>query len=257
MRAEPIAEDRVVPAYRSVQEMRIRIDQQLLRIEAMAAIRVISAVNPISVELSRTEARQIAVPIWLVRQVRKMRVGYYTPPRGIEQAGSTELACAENSAKLVPRPSQFAPSGKGTPSSTFRVEAREAVPRGPRLPAPLSDRPRVGRSKGAAARSGKRSGEGPASTPFPRTSRLSLAPRRNGKPPNPRKSFVAKGEIEPLEPEFGDVSSRVEAKAPPSIKHRRNFIDHRRREYKSIIILYKINQMWPDLPVKERRGKGI
>jgi hypothetical protein len=54
VRAEPIAEDRVVPAYRSMQEMRIRVDQQLLRIEAMAAVGVISAVNPISVELPRT-----------------------------------------------------------------------------------------------------------------------------------------------------------------------------------------------------------
>src|SRR3974390_97029 len=45
-------------------------------------------------------------------------------PSGSKRQSSTLLALAEKSAKLVPRPSQVAPSGKGVPAETWPLDLR-------------------------------------------------------------------------------------------------------------------------------------
>src|SRR5215813_2548664 len=60
--ADPVAEERVMPLEPAIQRPRIRVDQQLGRVEPLAALGVIRAVHPVAVELPWTQARHIPMP---------------------------------------------------------------------------------------------------------------------------------------------------------------------------------------------------
>ncbi len=60
--AEAIAEMRVVPADFALQRSRIRVDQQLVRIEAVPVRRIVGPVHAVAVELARPDLGQVAVP---------------------------------------------------------------------------------------------------------------------------------------------------------------------------------------------------
>jgi hypothetical protein len=60
--ADHVAEQRVVPLQGAMQPLGVGIDQQLVRVEAVAGLRLIGAVDAIAVEPARAQVGQIAVP---------------------------------------------------------------------------------------------------------------------------------------------------------------------------------------------------
>ena len=86
MRAEPVAVEGFVPADAADDLPRIRIDQELMRIEAVAVLRLIRAVHPVAVELARTGIRQIAV---------KDMIGTARQPDAVRLAASGGIVEAE------------------------------------------------------------------------------------------------------------------------------------------------------------------
>ena len=62
MRADAVAVVRVAPAQRSGQRLGVRVDQQLVVVEAVAVRRIVGTVDAIAVERSRPQTRQVAVP---------------------------------------------------------------------------------------------------------------------------------------------------------------------------------------------------
>src|SRR5512140_2592782 len=60
--SERVAEHRVAPLELSGQAARVRIDHQLVRIEAMAFVRRVGAMDAIAVQQARSRFRQVAVP---------------------------------------------------------------------------------------------------------------------------------------------------------------------------------------------------
>ena len=60
--SQGIAEDRGVPIDTAGQRSRVRIDEELGRVEAMSGLRLPRTIDPIAVALAGTDARQIAVP---------------------------------------------------------------------------------------------------------------------------------------------------------------------------------------------------
>ncbi len=59
----PITEVRIAPDQGTVQGLGIRLDQELVGIEAMSAPRIIRAVDPVTVQKAGTCFRQIGVPV--------------------------------------------------------------------------------------------------------------------------------------------------------------------------------------------------
>ena len=119
--ADAVAEMRIVPAQLAEQRLGVGVDQQLVRVEAVAVRRVVGAVHAVAVELARPHVRQIAVPD-LVGDIPAARCGRVSRlPFGSNRQSSTFSALAEKSAKLTPPPSQVAPSGWGRPGSTRRL----------------------------------------------------------------------------------------------------------------------------------------
>ena len=117
VRAHAIAEQRIVPADAAEELARIGIDQELVRIEAVAVARVVGSVHAIAVELARAKALDIDVPD-LVRAARQRdAVGLPAARAGRTGTARRRSAFAENSAKFTPFPSKVAPSGAGLPSS--------------------------------------------------------------------------------------------------------------------------------------------
>ncbi len=59
---DSVAEVRVAPVQRALQVLRVRLDQQLVGVEAVSAGRFIRSVDPVAVQGPRTRLRQVAVP---------------------------------------------------------------------------------------------------------------------------------------------------------------------------------------------------
>jgi hypothetical protein len=59
---QPVAKERIAPAYRPGHLARVGVQQQLVRIEAVAVARVIRTMGAIAVDQARLRVRQIAVP---------------------------------------------------------------------------------------------------------------------------------------------------------------------------------------------------
>src|SRR5581483_4519172 len=82
--AEAISELRIVPHQAAPYLLRIRIEQQLIFVETQSLARIIRAVHSISVKLSGTSFRKIAMPN-LVSLLRHYYAMCLVPPPVIEQ----------------------------------------------------------------------------------------------------------------------------------------------------------------------------
>src|SRR5690606_7786863 len=83
--ADAVAEVSVAPAQAPLDVLGIGLDQQLVRIEAMAARRIIESVNPVAIEKARASLGQIAVPD-LVRSLAHFDPLPFVPPARVEHA---------------------------------------------------------------------------------------------------------------------------------------------------------------------------
>ena len=102
-----------VPVDAALDRLGVRVDQQLGRVEAVALLGVVGAVDAVAVALAGADARQVAVPV-----VRGALGDARCAPRcrsSSNRHSSTRSACSEKSEKFVPSPSQVAPSGNGAP----------------------------------------------------------------------------------------------------------------------------------------------
>ena len=88
----------------------------------MAVLRLVGSVHAIAVDRPRPRIRQIAVPdlVGVFGQFDALELVLASVSK---RQSSTLVACAENSAKLTPRPVHVAPSGKGRPSLTRKARA--------------------------------------------------------------------------------------------------------------------------------------
>ena len=84
-RSDAIAETGIVPANIADERLGVGVDQQLVRIEAMAARRVIGTVHAVAVKLTGPDIRQVAVPdlMGLFRQIDTLG---FAPALRVEQA---------------------------------------------------------------------------------------------------------------------------------------------------------------------------
>ena len=98
-----VAEDGLVPLELAVDRLRVRVEQQLVRVAAQAAARVVRAVDAVAVALPGPDAGQRS----RARRRRRPRsAARGSPcPSLLEQAELDASATLENSAKLVPPPS--------------------------------------------------------------------------------------------------------------------------------------------------------
>ena len=159
--ADPVAEQRVVPAQLAGQRLGVGVDQQLVVVEAMAGFGLVGAVDPVAVELPRAHVRQVAVPdlvgelrqrhpcrlglavrveqaeLDLLRVRRKQReIGPGAIPGGAQRIGQTRpdskllrghaAAPCAGGAALMTAPEQRrdrprVPSGRRAPPSRLRV----------------------------------------------------------------------------------------------------------------------------------------
>ena len=114
----PVAEVGVAPAQLALQRLGVGVEQQLVRIEAVAGGGLVGAVDAIAVEQAgiAPPADSRARPRRCIPAARcaRSRAG----PRGRTGTARPWSACAENRAKLTPLPSQVAPSGCGRPGHT-------------------------------------------------------------------------------------------------------------------------------------------
>ena len=94
-----------------VAALRIGVEQQLVRIEAMALLRLVRPVHAVAVDRAGPRVRQIAVPdlVGVLGQLDAFELASRRPCR--TGRARPWWRCAENSAKLTPMPSQVAPSG--------------------------------------------------------------------------------------------------------------------------------------------------
>ena len=110
-----VAEDCRIPLQLADMAAGIGVKQQLIRIEAVACLRLIGAMHAIAVDCARPDIGQIAVPD-LIGVFRKLDACGLALALSSKRQSSTLVALAENSAKLTPLPSHDAPSGYGKPS---------------------------------------------------------------------------------------------------------------------------------------------
>ncbi len=61
-RSDRVAEQRVVPAQRADERLGVRVEQQLVRIEAVAVLRIVGSIDPIPVDRAGPRVGQVAVP---------------------------------------------------------------------------------------------------------------------------------------------------------------------------------------------------
>ncbi len=83
--ADPVAEDRIVPADLAVEFQRVGVEQQLVGIEAVAVVRLVGTVDAIAVKLAGADLGQVAVPD-LVGVFRKRHPGQLAPSAAVEEA---------------------------------------------------------------------------------------------------------------------------------------------------------------------------
>lgn len=84
-RAGAIGEVRLAPHQPSVQPLRIGVEQQLVSVEAMAAIGIVRAMHPIAVELPGRDVVEVAVPD-VFGALRQFDPFQLAPALGVEQA---------------------------------------------------------------------------------------------------------------------------------------------------------------------------
>ncbi len=60
--AEVVGEQRLVPVDLAAGRLRVRVEQQLRRVEPLARLRVVVAVHPVAVPLARLDAGEVGVP---------------------------------------------------------------------------------------------------------------------------------------------------------------------------------------------------
>ena len=60
--SQRIAEDRRIPVDTAGQRPRVRVDEQLRRVEAMSGFRLPRTIDPIAIALTGTDTRQITMP---------------------------------------------------------------------------------------------------------------------------------------------------------------------------------------------------
>ena len=106
--ADRVAETGIVPLQRAEVRAGIRVEQQLVRIEAMARLRLIRAVHAITVNRARAEIGHVAMP-HLVGVVRQIDPSDFCLAVTVEEAQLHAVAWVENRLKLTPAPSQTAP----------------------------------------------------------------------------------------------------------------------------------------------------
>ncbi len=111
----------VAPAQRSDDVACVRIEQQLVRIEAVAFARGVAARAPDSRRAGPAAPRADSS----ARPGRCARAARCAAARGVpyrsNRQSSTPSACSEKSAKLTPSPSQFAPRGSGLPGQMAEI----------------------------------------------------------------------------------------------------------------------------------------
>ena len=105
-----VAEQRRVPLQLADQLLGVGIEQELVRIEAVAGRGLVRAMHAISVDRAGARVRKVAVPDFVGVFGQAMRSISRWPPASNRQS-STLVALAENRAKLTPSPSHVAPSG--------------------------------------------------------------------------------------------------------------------------------------------------
>ena len=82
---DAVAVKRVVPVHAALQQPRVRVDQQLVRVEPVAALGFIGPVDAVAVQLAWAQVRQVAVPD-LVRVLGQRHPRRLAPTAGIEKA---------------------------------------------------------------------------------------------------------------------------------------------------------------------------
>ena len=108
-----------VEADRPLDRLRVGVDEQLRRVEAVSAARVVRAVDAVAVALAGSDARQVDVPVVAGdSRVTSMRSSRSSASN---RHSSTRWAFSENSEKFVPSPSYSGPSGNGRPGHTSRA----------------------------------------------------------------------------------------------------------------------------------------
>ena len=82
------AEQRVVPAHGPADDLGVGIQDQLVRVEAMAEVRRVRAVHAVAVQLARMHVRQVAVPdhVGLLGQRNRQRLDF-----GVDRVEQAEL----------------------------------------------------------------------------------------------------------------------------------------------------------------------
>ena len=111
-----------VPVDRALDRLRVRVDEQLGRVEAVALLGLVGAVRRGSRSAGRGRRRAGSSASW-TPCARRPRCA---PRRRRRRTGTARRAsaCSENSEKFVPSPSQVAPSGNGRPGQTSRLTRR-------------------------------------------------------------------------------------------------------------------------------------
>ena len=112
---------------RALDRLGVGVDQQLVRVEAVALLGLPRAVDPVAVALAGADAGQVAVPVerGALGHGRRASRG----PRRRTGTARRRSAFSEKSEKFVPSPSQVAPSGNGRPGHTLAHRHRVARPR--------------------------------------------------------------------------------------------------------------------------------
>ena len=114
--ARLVVEQRLIPAQAAVDGLAVGVQQQLGRIAAVALLRIVGAGHAVGVALAGADGRQIAVPDEAVDLGEvQPRLGLLAGPAASNKHSWTRSATSENRAKLVPEPSQVAPSGYAAP----------------------------------------------------------------------------------------------------------------------------------------------
>ena len=101
--ADAVAEVSIAPEKRPRQGLRVGIQQELVGIEAMAALGVVGSMDAVAVELSGTRIREIAVP-GLIGVFGKRNAVKLSPPAGIEEAELDLLGVLGEEREVHPPP---------------------------------------------------------------------------------------------------------------------------------------------------------
>ena len=110
--ADLVAEHRVGPANRRADRLRVRIEDDLVRVESVAVLRLVRTVDAVTVELVRPDVRQVAVPDLSGLLGQRNADAFPSSASGeSNRHSSTAVACAENSAKLTPDAGPGRPEG--------------------------------------------------------------------------------------------------------------------------------------------------